>query len=418
MRRKTATGNLAITSRRRRVAYRILVVALVGLLTEIMSCLAIALAPRWLGWEILRTPEMFDRQSTLIERTLAQRAEALTVFDPRLGWRLRPNSRTSFDQINAQGIRSDKEYSKVAKYNTTRIAVFGDSFVYCTEVSDENAWPALIEASFPHLEVLNYGVPAYGPDQAYLRFHDEAADLSPAVVIMGISPVSLDRSVSVYRSFITHWQSTAFATKPRFVLGSDNELILMPNPLAAVADARKYLGQPAAINDLGKYDYWYEPAIFANPLYDYSMTVRMLTHLWIKVKTRYLDPDRPLVGPAKRGAFNQRCTAFKIVTKLVEAFIAECKRFGAAPVVVMLPDRYSLQRSLRGVVTPYAPMVEWCEQHGLCCLDAANAFPPGDAAQLNDWFMPGSHYSPAGNRFIAAWLGQQLTGLASKLSKE
>ena len=99
--------------------------------------------------------------------------------------------------------------------------LFGDSFVYGNEVSDDDAWCAVLEASSDALEVLNYGVGGYGLDQAFLRFQREGMALHPDVVLIGFTPDDLGRVVNVYRRFIfvarvaageaalrTHWRLT------------------------------------------------------------------------------------------------------------------------------------------------------------------------------------------------------------------
>lgn len=295
----------------------------------------------------------------------------------------------------------------------TRVSVFGDSFVYCTEVQDSDSWPAQIEQMFPDIEVLNYGVPAYGPDQAYLRFATEGAELSPHIVILGVSPVSLDRSVSVYRGFLLHGEDPRFSTKPRFILGEDGELQLRLNPLRALADAMRFITRPGDIVELGQYDYWYEPAIFENPLYDYSTTARLAAHAWIMVNKRFLDPNRTLSGSRQYAVFNASSDAFRIVARLIEKFAAEARSNGAVPAVLILPDEHSLARTQRDKPGICSPLVEHCRNAGVRCWDLSEAFRAGGAdRRIRDWFS-GRHYSSSGNKIIASWLGRALRDTAA-----
>lgn len=399
------------TSRRRKLYFRAVLLLLLALFMEAVSYFAIALAPRWFGREILRTPVILARQTETITKTLKQNDTALTVFDQQLGWRLRRGASTPIDHINSQGLRSRREYSAVPEEGVIRVAAFGDSFVYCTEVADDDAWPALMEQMLPELEVLNYGVPAYGPGQAYLRFRAEGALLSPDVVLMCISPVSLDRSVNVYRNFLARWQSPRFATKPRFTLDEGGELVLIPNPLQTLADAQKYLTRPKDIIELGENDYWYDAAVFENSLYDYSAAVRLGTSVWTRYRRRFLDPNRPLIGPRNRGVFNELSDAFKIVSRILERFAQDTRELGAIPLVVILPERHSLRRTQQGLGGICDPLVGLCDRIGVPCLDSSLAFrTAGTAADVHAWFVM-SHYSPSGNRIIAGWLGDRLEAL-------
>ena len=52
-----------------------------------------------------------------------------------------------------------------------RLACFGDSFTFGDEVQDAWCYPAMLEQRNPGLEALNYGVGAYGTDQALLQIH-------------------------------------------------------------------------------------------------------------------------------------------------------------------------------------------------------------------------------------------------------
>ena len=63
----------------------------------------------------------------------------------------------------------------------------------------------------------------------------------------------------------------------------------------------------------------------------------------------------------------------------------------------------------RGRRTFLTPLVETLAAQGLEYVDVTRAFVDstarGDAA---DWFMPGGHYSPAGNAIVARWMGREL----------
>lgn len=268
---------------------------------------------------------------------------------------------------------------------------------------NEDSWPAMIEDIFPYMEVLNYGVGGYGTDQAYLRFIKEGLDLSPDVVIIGFAPVNLRRVVNVYRRFISDREIPLI--KPRFIINEVGNMILLPNPLPHKTDYEKYLRHPDDIIELGKNDYWYESAIYDNPLYDLSATVRLFTTLWVRVHNRYLDRNRPILN----GMFNQQSTAFKIQSALLEKFVDEVKNSGVIPIVVIFPDRDSILRDGRVQNKVFDPLVDYLKARSIDYIDLTSAFlDSDDHGEIKDWFMSGGHYSPKGNKIVAQRLGSEI----------
>jgi len=275
--------------------------------------------------------------------------------------------------------------------------------VYSNEVDDRDAWSELAEQMFPALEILNYGVGGYGVDQAYLKYLAEGTALSPHSVAIGFHPNDLGRLVNVYRRFLSIREFPL--VKPRYVLGSNGELALLPTPIRRLSDYRKYLRRPEQIVELRENDEWYESAIYENPMYDLSATDRLVTHLWIRLKRRYFDPNRLFRG----GAFNERSTAFKIQIALFEKFGAAVRARGAVPLIVIFPDRDALVARARGRPADYTPLLSQLQARALPYVDLADAFLlSGVPFDVPSWFMPGGHYSPTGNRLVARWLGERL----------
>src|SRR5262249_4564328 len=147
------------------------------------------------------TNEIFREQTTLIRELLDSRIEQLHEIHPVLGWRYAANYRKGLNRLNAAGLRSDHEYQKTPPSGLLRIAAFGDSFVYGSEVDGKEAWPAVLEQN-RRIEVLNYGVPGYGTDQAYLRYQGEGDEYRPQLVLLGFVSADLARAVNVYRRFL------------------------------------------------------------------------------------------------------------------------------------------------------------------------------------------------------------------------
>ena len=88
------------------------------------------------------------------DRSVAEMAaSASMVWDPELGWRLRPGTRTrnAFGPgidltTNARGFRRRGETGAAVPPGTFRILCLGDSFTLGHQVGDDETWPARMEA--------------------------------------------------------------------------------------------------------------------------------------------------------------------------------------------------------------------------------------------------------------------------------
>jgi hypothetical protein len=129
-----------------------------------------------------------------------------------------------------------------------------------------------------------------------------------------------------------------------------------------------------------------------------------------QIYRRYLDPDRPFKG----GIVNEESTAFKIQVALFRKFADAARQRGALPIVVMLPDRKTLDRIARGAPAAYGPLITALEHADIPFADASDALVAhgGGTGGFDTLFAPGGHYSESGNARVAAWLTGRLRKLA------
>src|SRR5690348_16745610 len=113
-----------------------------------------------------------------IDETLAhlEHGTCFLAYDPDLGWAPRPGARSAdgLQRVDAGGIRRDGETALAPPPGVLRVALFGDSFTFGDEVALGETWGAALERGIAargiEAEVLNFGVNAYGIDQAFLRW--------------------------------------------------------------------------------------------------------------------------------------------------------------------------------------------------------------------------------------------------------
>lgn len=97
-------------------------------------------------------------------------------YDSELGWVRKPNtshsevgkSKTTNWNINSKGSRKNLGLED----NDTKISCYGDSFVFCRQVNDDETWEHYLSKGLK-TNVLNFGVGNYGIDQALLRLKKE-----------------------------------------------------------------------------------------------------------------------------------------------------------------------------------------------------------------------------------------------------
>lgn len=317
-----------------------------------------------------------DENRLEISRLLYNKKNVV-MFSPELGWALRPGaaSKDGRYRVNAAGLRAEEEYPLKPPAGKVRVAAFGDSFVFGTDVSGPETWAARISSASPRLELLNFGVPAYGLDQALLRFRAEGRKYSPAVVIIGVLPNTLHRNLTAFRPFWDPGAGMPFA-KPRFSL-SGGSLLLHPNPLLSEKDYRPLLEPGTAVpEELGRHD-------------------------WFR--------NRP-PGEAGVFCFEDACAGFRLLKKLLDAFAGEARAAGAKPLVVIFPDRPAFENP----GPAYAPLKTFLEGRNYPFLDLLEPLRAA-GARPERLYGPTAHFTPDANALAAGFIAAKLEAVFPEL---
>src|SRR5258708_4118046 len=137
---------------------------------------------------------------------LKRPAGSYLIPDSELGWTVRPCGRTpdGLYEANAEGARApaDRSYGERSPPGRVRLVTVGDSFTHGDGVGMEDTWQRVLERRRADLDVVNLGVPGYGTDQAYLRWHRDGARLNPHFTLLGIWPENICRNLNVLRFFL------------------------------------------------------------------------------------------------------------------------------------------------------------------------------------------------------------------------
>jgi len=327
---------------------------------------------------------------------IVQGREQYYPHDALLGWTAKPGGSTRLYHANAQGMRADREYAPFPPAGVVRIAAFGDSFVQGNEVANPDAWPAVLEGLRPGLEVLNFGVGAYGVDQSLLRYLRDGIRFRPHVVVIGFMTENIHRHVNRFRPFYSPRPYSPWA-KPRFALQGEG-LVLVPNPLPRRRDYRSLLrDEEATLARLGSGDYYWE-RIWRPVRLGFLPSARLASFL-----AASWSDTRTLIG----GRYNPRSEAFEVTARLLEAFSDAVLEAGALPFIAIFPQRSDLEAVWDGKPRPDQPLLDRLAARGLVHLDLSDCFErtPGPVS-----FMPSDHYAPTTNQRVARCLLVALEG--------
>lgn len=348
-------------------------------------------------------------------------AEGLKKFfnrswDPDLGWTRRPD--TEGTEKGKKGTVTYHIDRRGSRRNTVTdaepsVATFGDSYVFCRQVEDEETWQVELSRRLGR-GVLNFGVGNYGADQALLRY--ESTELPPSVnvAVLGFVPETICRVHSYWKHYLEF--GNTFAFKPRFVLDGDGGLELLENPMRTPEHFDRLEG---IVPDIRQNDGFYKRK-FRSLQFRFPYLLSWLRHpvrhsrimgaLARRSVLRALGASTP---KAERHPFrlvmeynlkeahslygDPRYT--ELLTAIIERFAGEARRRGHRPVLLVMPQMLDLE--LGGARrTPYQDYYEGLSEV-LPVVDLTDRLRRGDRAELYIDDHYGGHLSAAGNRLVA-----------------
>ena len=315
-------------------------------------------------------------------------ASTYTVRDDELGWSILPNGAADQYTANAHGLRGVQNWTTTAAIpsGTFRISVYGDSFTHGDGLPLQDTWPDQLQHMRENLEVLNFGVPGYGTDQAFLRFRRDGTKFQSQVHILGIWPEDLVRNLNVIRFYLNPggWLGTS---KPRFVLEHGN-LVTVNSPVLSKADFLDTVLQRQVAAPLAR-DLWYREDEQRFPFYFHAQSVRAALSVLNAYRRRtlrnrlYLDADGEAV---------------QTTAAIAEAFTSEVDALGARAYVLIVPMKELLDVEGRGAF----PLVGVLAARSVPVIDLGPVFAArAREAGAETLYLPDGHLTPAGNRLIA-----------------
>ena len=381
------------------VAMNVITVALVLIPFEIaLRLLSRESADAPIFGDALLLPRSWDK-AVAHYRQLDETAGILAylVYDESLGWTVGTNRRSG-DGIHFSSAEGLRAATPAAVFPRTterrRIAVVGDSFAFAQHVKFEDSFGHLLERAFsPNVEVLNFGVPGYGLDQALVKLEKQVLAWKSDIVVFGFPEHNLFRTMTVY-PFINwqHWNMPF--SKPRFVLNQGelrtlNVPTITPNKMFSMR----------SISDLPflQYDQGYNSGDWEQTVWDLSYVKRLLTRHF----PRWSDTP-PHLGEAERLRLN---------SAILKQFIRTAEDNGVVPLLVFFPSSLELKLVSDGLETSAQRTLKAL---GVPVLDTTPCLL--EVGSIKDVYLPGDpHYSALGNAAVAKCVGTALQPILARL---
>jgi len=320
-------------------------------------------------------------------------AEYLTRRDPRFGWPYPDQAGTG--PYDAFGARPSPAFPDTTP-DTSQIALYGDSFTQSPN-SDEDAWGNVL-ARLSQCRVSNYGQGGYGSDQAYLRYLHSSPDHATVVILSHLSE-NIVRNLTRNRDLLTYerW----YAYKPRFVLDSSGKLQLVPLPTLTLEEHLRLEGNASPPLLLE-----YEPFCPGGPagatLLRFPFTLSLARNFG-DFRARARLARRPYYAEFyERG---HPLDGLNITREICRAFVAEARRRGQSPLVLLLPTKEDLTGFRRTQQWTYANLVQELESVGVEFIDFGPTLAKNTEGRPADEIFDGTgHFRPETDKLLTTFV--------------
>lgn len=331
------------------------------------------------------------------------------IYDEHTGWSPRPGVVThkGMYQYESHGIRSrssKRDYAEQPAEGVTRIAIYGDSFTHCDDVPFEQSWGHHLQSALNenggNVEVVNFGVSAYGMDQALERWRYLGNRYSPRIVLFGFQGENVARNVNLLRGFYVRYTGIPFS-KPRFILDADGRLQAINDPTLPVDVVPSVMANMGDW-DLAKYEWFYNPEESEPKWWQHSRVISLLAERF--------GEQTELDAGKHYWLFEPDDEPERVTLAILRAFRDEVEKRGGRFFVVHLPKKSDLQRLASGRRLIYERL--WSlivkEHRTIDPLSQLQAAADRDGRDALFADPKHAHYSDAANRIIAARIAREL----------
>jgi len=340
------------------------------------------------------------------------RESSYYVYDPLLGWTVgRSRSNPAEQEVSStDGLRSPRigmsfsdprsRHSGLSPHAASvRVALIGDSMTFGSEVRCEETWGHNLEGLLqPHVQILNFGVPAFGLNQAILRYEKDVRAWHPQIVIIGISSQMISRINNIYPELMNpEWDSPLLA-RPRLVMKNG-----VPSAINYPVPTPREMFSYSTIQELPHLDL--EP--YYRPFqWERGGIWHVFEHSYV---FRFLNSLRPPTKVQPKDIQHEALLLSQFVTQYLVRKVLED---GAVPLIVWLPYASELPKST-DLENMGHSLTRMFRDAGIEYYD-----PSGCLTELGiseEAYAVGGHYSPKGNIHLAECLEPLLRARMNRL---
>jgi len=304
-------------------------------------------------------------------------------YNAALGWDIKKQYNLGLYKTNSDGIRSEKETDKNKPAGIVRIGLFGDSFTHGDQVPNNKTWAQVLEDELKSknydTEVLNFGVPGYGLDQAYLKYKNYGSQFDLDIAVIGLQTENIWRNLNVFRPVYSPATGIPF-TKPRMYIKEGKPYWANLPPLPPDKAEEKLISD-FKNSALFPYERFFTVDIFSDSRLNSFKT-------YIIFKSIYQEYLR------EKNFLKNKAEAELVSDKLLELFKNDAEAAGIKFMVMELPntdDMEKMQKENRVVFGQYLEKIfndyDLCFAHNI--LNGKN---------LTEIFY--NHYTEQGNEII------------------
>lgn len=311
--------------------------------------------------------------------------------DPLLGYAPRESvvSTNGWWQSNNLGARAREDVGRAVPAGKKRVLVFGESFAHGSRLPQERAWPSIVDAAHPAMQVLNFAVDGYSMSQAVLRYRQIRRSVDYDVALLMFVPeADLWRDLSIVR-----WSTIM----PRFGLEDGKLALRLPGGDSLGADQDAGGGMNARLHEyLLRHDRFYFPAMYDQPpLVGRSMLYKVGVLAYAEWKNRGLHA----------GVMNPQGEALQVSRALFAAIQGEVQADGAQFRLLILPAKQKWREMPHA--DTWEKMVSFVCADGIACIDLLDELERVPVDEI-DYAYDGAHYGPGTNARIACVIGALL----------
>jgi hypothetical protein len=350
----------------------------------------------------LSNTSLSEKQKQSLENLTSGKTNYI-IYSSSLGWTIKPNGFASDRYLaNSKGIRANKEYSLLPAKNKIRISSFGDSFTHCDDVKNEETWQQQLNRANSNLEVINFGVGAFGLDQAFLRYKQDGIHYKSDIIFIGFMAENIFRNVNVFRPFYLPQDGLSLA-KPRFII-KNGELFLLENPIQKLSQYKQLIAQPEVVlPKLGVYDHYFQ--IQSKQNFVDSLSIDFLPSIRLLKSFNYKLMNKNNI--IKYDQYNQNSEAFQVTVKIFEEFRKSAIKHKSLPIIILFPSESDIIRYRHNKTKIYTPLLKHFKENNYPYIDIMDAFDKyGNNYGIRELFK--GHYSPLSNQLVAKYILEYL----------